>query len=148
MCVHVCQKMRHKSFRTYLHFSSTAPKYRHLFRFVTAKTHTGETLARQGAALAVTVARRAQHDARRNAARIIILLVTSFAVIVCNRISIRWFLAQLNHQVCGVNLRKLTVRECLEAKGLLPLGPQRHCGLLQRNCGCWFICCSSRHFTH
>ena len=75
-CVRKCATRVSENLR-YLHFSSTAPKYRHLFRLVTAKTHAGGNLARQGAALAMTVAYCAQHNSRGNAAQIIILLVSS-----------------------------------------------------------------------
>ena len=118
------------------------------------KTHAGGNLARQGAAFAATVAYCAQHDGRGNAAQIIILLVVSFAVIVCNRIFSGSLPSWITKSV-EWNLRKLTVSEFLEAKGLLPLVPQSKCGLSQRNCSVFLICwrtttlwCSSRHFSH
>ena len=70
--------------------------------------------------------------------------------------NIRWFLAQLNHQVCGVKPPQTDCSWVPGSQGTPSSVPQSKCGLLQRNCSVFLICwrtttalwCSSRHFSH
>ena len=119
MCVHVRAENALREFPEIFNiciYSSTVPKFLHLFRFVTAKTHGGGNLARHGAALATTVTYHAQHDEcgpkgkRCTNNNIVSHQLRSDHL----QSNIRWFLAQLNHQVCGV---KPPQTDCLRVPG-------------------------------
>ena len=156
-CVRKCATRVSGNLR-YLHFSSTAPKYRHLFTFVTATTHAGGNLARQGATLAATVAHCDQHaqcEGKRCTNNNIVGHQLRSDRLQSN---IRWFLAQLNHQVCGVKPPQTDCSWVPGSQGTPSSGTTEQIWTLAAKLFCKFFSfaggrpprfkCCSRHFGH